>query len=151
MKRLLVSLAASALAFTLASPARAGLVNGGFELPLNGRGSIMFPSSIPGWQTNDTRNSFEIWNSGAYNVYAYEGKQFAELNAYSASTLWQDVAGIAGGSRVGFQFAHRGRAGEDTMSFTLTDLGADGKSGGGGLDKDTVLFTKNYSDSKRRA
>lgn len=134
-------LTAVALALALLSSAKADLINGGFELPVAGLNSNTYPTTIPGWQTTDS--SFEIWGSGFLGVSAYEGIQFAELNAYNAGTLFQDVAGIATGSRVGFQFAHRGREGDDTMNFLLTDLGINGISGGG---DDTVLFTKNYTD-----
>jgi hypothetical protein len=116
-------------------------VNGGFEEPYAGPGTNTYPVTIPGWHTNDS--SFEIWGSGFQGVPAYEGVQFAELNAFIAGTLYQDVANIGAGSRVGFQFAHRGRAGIDTMRFTLTDLGADQVIGGG---DDTVLFTNVYAD-----
>lgn len=75
---------------------------------------------------------------------AYEGEQFAELNANQVSTLFQDVSGIAAGSIVGYQFAHRGRAGVHQMRFTLTDLGANGVAGGG---DDTELFSTLVSDS----
>ncbi len=134
-------LIAIALAFALLPSANAGFINGGFESPVAGAGTNTYPTSIPGWKTTDS--SFEIWGSGFYGVPAYEGIQFAELNAFIAGTLYQDVTGVAAGSRVGFQFAHRGRAGVDTMNFLLTDLGLDGLLGGG---DDTVLFTKNYSD-----
>lgn len=116
-------------------------VNGGFENPYYGPGTNSYPVTIPGWKTNDS--SFEIWGSGFLGVNAYEGDQFAELNAFIAGTLSQDIANIAVGSRVGFQFAHRGRDAVDTMRFTLTDLGADQVIGGG---DDTVLFTSVYSD-----
>lgn len=121
-----------------------GLVNGGFESPVVPLGGNGYPTTIPGWKTTDS--AFEIWSSGFLGVTSYEGVQFAELNAFNAGTLYQDVAGIAAGVRVGFQFAHRGRAGVDTMTFTLTDLGSDNLAGGAGGAADTVLFTKNYSD-----
>jgi hypothetical protein len=141
MKPLLAALSATVLAFALAAPANAGLINGGFESPVAGPGSNTYPTSIPGWKTTDS--SFEIWGTGFLGVPAYEGIQFAELNAYIAGTLYQDVAGIAAGARVGFQFAHRGRSGNDIMNFSLTDLGVDNVAGGG---NDTVLFSKNYTD-----
>jgi hypothetical protein len=126
---------------TMAPAAMAGLVNGGFESPPVSPNSVNFPVTIPGWRTTDS--AFEIWGTGYGAVPSYEGNQFAELNAYLAGTLSQDVSGISAGSRVGFEFAHRGRAGVDTMRFTLRDLGLDGQLGGG---DDTVLFTKDYSD-----
>ncbi len=134
-------LLAVAFAFALLSSAKAGFINGGFESPVAGPGTNTYPTTIPGWKTTDS--SFEIWGSGFGGVPAYEGIQFAELNAFIAGTLYQDITGISAGARVGFQFAHRGRLGVDTMNFLLTDLGIDGLLGG---NDDTVLFTKNYSD-----
>jgi len=141
MKRTFAMELALVAAFALTPAAKAGLINGGFESPPVSPGSITFPATIPGWSTTDS--AFEIWGNGALGVPAYEGNQFAELNAFIAGTLSQDVSGIAAGARVGFEFAHRGRAGVDTMRFTLTDLGVDGVLGGG---NDTLLFTKDYND-----
>lgn len=129
----------------LASGANAGLVNGGFELPILGTTSysIMTASSIPGWRTTATDDKIEIWSQSFNGVTSYEGNQHAELNANLVSTLYQDVAGIAAGSIVGYQFAHRGRSGVDTMRFTLTSLGGDGFFG---TTDDTQLFTQLVSD-----
>lgn len=117
------------------------LVNGSFESPPVAPASNNFPATIPGWQTNDT--SFEVWGTGFNGVPSFDGNQFIELNAFIAGTVTQSVAGIGLGAQVGFELAHRGRAGVDTMNITLTDLGANNVPGGG---DDTVLFTKNYSD-----
>jgi hypothetical protein len=135
-----------ALLFT-ATSSRADLiqlVNGGFEEPAFGAGSNSYPTTIPGWQTTD--RSFEIWGSGFLGVPAYEGIQFAELNAFVFGTLYQDLTGIAAGTLLGFETAHRGRAGVDTMNLTISDLGADNALGGAGSNADTILFSKNYSD-----
>ena len=107
--------------------------------------ALVNASQVPGWKTTATDNLIEIWRQGFLGVPAYDGDQHAELNATQVSTLYQDVTGIAPGSIVGFQFAHRGRLGVDTMEFTLTDLGPNGVLGGG---DDTVLFDQQYSDDK---
>ncbi len=144
---------ASLLGLGVLPNASAGLVNGSFEQPnitgsCVGGGSppcyaLLDASLVPGWKTTATDNLIEIWRGGFNGVTAYDGDQHAELNATQVSTLYQDVSGIAAGSIVGFQFAHRGRLGVDTMAFTLTDLGPDGVLGGG---DDTILFTHQYSD-----
>lgn len=130
----------------LAPTAMAGLVNGGFEIPVYGANSVNFPlaTAVPGWETSATDNVIEIWVTAFNGVSAYEGTQFAELNANQASTLYQEVSGIAAGSNVGYQFAHRGRAGVDHMRFTLLDLGSDGVVGGA---VDTELFSIVVSDN----
>ena len=128
---------------TSTSEAQAGLINGGLELPDLGTSPILQqlpPANVPGWQTTDSL--IEIWVNGFRGVPAYQGKQFAEINANINGTLFQNVSGIAAGSQVGFTFAHRARQGTDVMALTITDLGSDNLPGGG---NDTVLFTKQYS------
>ena len=56
--------------------------------------------------------------------------------------LRSDVFDIAAGSVVGFEFAHRGRSGVDTMRMMITDLGLDNLLGGG---DDSVLFSRDYA------
>jgi hypothetical protein len=144
MSNTLPRLAAAGLAALLASPASAGLINGSFETSPPVTTYIQTDqSNIPGWLTTASDQKIEIWQSGFNGVPAYLGTQFAELNATQPSTLYQDVTGIAAGAVVGFEFAHRGRNGNDTMRFGITDLGTDGTPGGG---DDTVLFTNTYTD-----
>lgn len=132
-------------ALLLTTSAKAGLVNGGFESPILGSTtySIMGANLVPGWSTTASDNQIEIWSQGFNGVTSYEGNQHAELNANMVSTLYQDVSGIAAGSIVGYQFAHRGRSGIDTMQFTLTNLGNDGVFG---TADDTQLLTQLVSD-----
>ena len=128
MKKLLLS---SSIALLMSASANAGLVNGGFEspiLPANSY-SIMDAGLVPGWNTTASDNKVEIWAQNFNGVNSFEGNQHAELNANLVSTLYQDATGIAAGNIVGYQFAHRGRLGIDTMRFTLTDLGTDGLFG----------------------
>lgn len=133
------------LTLLLATGAKAGLVNGGFESPALGSKSylVMAANLVPGWSTTASDNQIEIWSQNFNDVTSYEGDQHAELNANMVSTLYQDVSGIAAGSIVGYQFAHRGRSGIDTMRFTLTGLGADGVFS---TPDDTELFTQLVSD-----
>ena len=132
-------------ALLLTTSAKAGLVNGGFESSILGSTtySIMGANLVPGWSTTASDNQIEIWSQGFNGVTSYEGNQHAELNANMVSTLYQDVSGIAAGSIVGYQFAHRGRSGIDTMQFTLTNLGNDGVFG---TADDTQLLTQLVSD-----
>lgn len=136
------------LACSLLPTAFAGLENGSFENPYvpDSSYSLFSPSLVPGWKTTDS--AIEIWGDGFSSltpapVYAYDGRQFAEINAYNFGTLYQDITSISAGSIVGFQFAHRGRSGIDTMALIITDLGSDNLFG---TSDDTTLFTKNYSD-----
>jgi len=121
------------------------LLNSGFESPVIGKKtySIMNESSVPGWDTTATDHMIEIWSTGFNGVSAYEGNQFAELDANQQATLFEDVSGIAANMKLDFSFAHRGRAAVESMRFTITDLGADGLMG---TKDDTTLFSKIYSD-----
>lgn len=150
MNRTKQLLFASAALMLLPLGAQAGLINGGFESPSLTPGSPDFhfvnAPSVPGWNTTAADNVIEIWTDGVFGVPAYEGTQFAELNANLASTLFQDSIGIAAGSILGFEFAHRGRLGIDTMRLDITDLGGDGVFGTG---DDTLLFSKEYADGNQ--
>lgn len=131
-----------------ALPAKAldpSLINGSFENPaitnqlctqfqLPQCYALLNESDVPGWETTATDSQIEIWTNGFLGVPAYEGSQFAELNATEESTLFQDVSGITAGNIVGYEFAHRGRNGTDTMSLTITDL-----------TTSAVLFSSDFS------
>lgn len=145
VSRVLIGISAALCALPAA---HAGLVNGSFETPFIANQSWGLFTNVPGWKTTASDNNIELWGNGFDSlsggpVYAYDGRQFAEINATQFATLYQDVSGISAGSIVGFQFAHRGRSGVDSMRLTITDLGANGVLGGG---DDTILFTDDYSD-----
>ena len=132
--------------------ASAGLINGGFESPQFGqtptinvwgsgpRAYSVEDQYVDGWQTTD--KGIEIWQSGFNGVTSYEGKQHAEINAYTNGTLFQDIDGIGAGLGMGFRFAHRARSGWDKMALTITDLGADGIFGN---QDDSTLFSSTYT------
>jgi hypothetical protein len=122
----------------------ASLENGSFELPVITRNFVQIDESqVPGWSTTASDRLIEIWKSGYLGVPAYDGNQFAELNATQPSTLFQQVVGIPGNSIVGFSWAHRGRAGIDTAEATVLDVGRDGQAG---TADDKVLFRQTAVD-----
>jgi hypothetical protein len=102
-------------------------------------------SLVPGWDTTATDNLIEIWANGNNMVFAADGTQHAELNATQVSTLYQDVSGIPANSFVGYSFAHQGRAGLDTLSLQISDLGTDNAPGGTGSAADTLLFIQSFT------
>jgi uncharacterized repeat protein (TIGR01451 family) len=118
-----------------------GLLNGGFETPVisgpiiprqsyvNDTIKAYFEIDVPGWNTSSTYNAVEIWQSTALGVPAYEGLQFAELNAYDVSGLFQDIATIPG-TVLRWQFAHRAREmGTGVVVDTMgLNVGAPGSS-----------------------
>ena len=129
----------SALLFVLGtSAANASLISEGFEgANVNGLHTIV--SSLTNWQTND---AFEIWTSGFLNVASNEGNQFLELNAYIASSMYQDISGVTAGESLDFSFAHRGRSGNESLNFSMVDAGVDNVFG---TADDFSLFSKTYT------
>ena len=163
MKGLLTGVVVGVLALGMVQVASADLINGSFEDPAVPSSNYELfldasqtytggPRVITGWLTTATDHMVEVWSNGfTYgapgDLVAYDGTQFAELNANEVSTLYQDISGIANGSIVGYQFAHRGHWGTDEMQFSITDLGADGALGGTGVNADSTLFSHNYIDA----
>ncbi|PRB10646.1 DUF11 domain-containing protein [Microbacterium sp. MYb62] len=96
------------------------LQNGGFEAPVipNASVSLLNQSQVPAWFTTDTQSAIELWSSGFNGVTAAAGRQFAELNAYSPSRLFQDVA-TTPGQTLSWSLKHRGRAGTDVMRVVI--------------------------------
>jgi hypothetical protein len=140
MNRLLL---ASIASFTISASASAGLADVSFE-SADPWGYAFFQGGYDTpWLTTAPDNLIEIWNGPNMGVSAYHGINFAELNANYSSALYQDVNGLGDSQPINWHFAHRGRDGVDTMSLTITDLGADQAWGGG---DDTTLHTALYSD-----
>ncbi|QIK63341.1 DUF11 domain-containing protein [Leucobacter viscericola] len=121
---------APADAATTCGPPDVALVNAGFEQPTipAGKYRTLAASAVPGWDTTDSKGMIEIWSSGFNGVPAAAGTQFAELNAFSASMLSQDVA-TTPGQVIHWSLMHRARSGTDVMAVeagvpgtTLTEL-----------------------------
>jgi|GEM_PF-5865869 len=97
----------------------ASLVNASFDndgiTPLNSY-VIVDDDEIEGWQS--TTNEMEIWGDTYNGVDAYDGDYFAELNANVPGTLFQDLETVPG-ETLSWSFAHRGRAGEDTIALMI--------------------------------
>ncbi|MDI9407449.1 MAG: hypothetical protein QM522_12160 [Chitinophagaceae bacterium] len=122
-----------------ALPLTLSLANPGFETPAAGTPSSKFPNGTPGlvWEGNAPSFGVEIFINNAFvsgqNVPAYQGNQFAEVqNNDILDSISQTVTGFIIGRPYSFSFAHRGRAGSDTLSFTV-------KNGG------SSVFTSNYT------
>ena len=107
--------------FVCASIASAGLINSSFEYGQAGNSwsdhsdASINPSG--GWFTTESDHQIEVWGNGYLGVNAYDGTNFAELNANAVSTLFQTTTGIGSGDLVDYHFAHRGRQGVDTMEL----------------------------------
>ena len=124
---------------------QATVIDGGFETPVIGTNNwtLIDQSQFTGWKTTASDHKIELWSTGFSGVTAFQGNQFAEINANMQSTLYQDITGVAVNEKVSFTLAHRGRLTTEAMQFTITDLGTDGIYG---TADDTTLFSKTYSD-----
>lgn len=71
-------------------------------------------ANITGWKTTEADTGIELWQSGFQGVSAApgNGSQFAEVNANTAATLYQDllISASGGATELSFDFWHRARA-----------------------------------------
>jgi hypothetical protein len=111
------------------------LGNGDFETPVVPADTyVLFPAaSVPPWQTTDGAGEIELWGTGFLGVPAFEGNAFAELNANTAGTLYQDVVSTSG-EVMTWSLAHRGREGDDVMQVLIGDANVADVNGTAGWD-----------------
>lgn len=129
------------------------LTNGSFETPAIPNATYrILPTSTAGLKWNNTaENNIELWSNGFSNssggpVTAADGRQFAELNANKAGTLYQDLP-TTPGTTMRWHLKHRGRAGTDTMRVMIGTPG-DLKQSGAELtttNKGWVQYTDTYT------
>lgn len=114
------------------------IANGGFETPLAPVGpqtnnyTLIPESSSNGWFTTGSTQRIELWREPFNGVVTstgsslYEGGyQFAELNSDQRTAIYQDVV-LTQNAGVDYFFLHRGRAGLDSMRFSVLSFGSDG-------------------------
>jgi hypothetical protein len=112
----------------------ASVGNGGFETPPVAADSVnFFTTETAPWQTTDSNNQIEVWGDGFNGVPAAAGNAFAEINANSAGTLYQDVVSTPGAT-MSWTLAHRGRGGDDTMEVLIGDANVADVNGSAGWD-----------------
>ena len=75
-------------------------------------------AEVSGWSTSSAEQVIELWAAGHNSVEAPEGSQFAELNARSRDTLYQDLT-LPPGQLMFWSVVHRGRTGIDSMELHL--------------------------------
>ncbi len=109
--------------------------NGGFETPpVSPDTYTLFPAaSVPFWETTDGFGEIEIWGDGFLGVPAAEGNAFAEINANTDATLYQDVTSTPGAT-ITWTLDHRGRDGVDTMQVLIGDANVADVDGSAGWD-----------------
>jgi len=102
-------------------------INGGFEQnDPRGPGTPTFQiyddTEVPEWM--DETGFIEIWDSGFQSTPSFEGDRFAELNANSAGSLFQEIC-LINGETLQWSFAHRARNSSSlnpqTVIFELAD------------------------------
>lgn len=123
------------------------LMNGGFETPVVAPDTFtLFPAaSVAPWQTTDGAGEIEIWGTGFLGVPAGEGNAFAELNANTAGTLYQDVISTPG-STMSWTLLHRAREGDDTMQVLMGDANVADVNGATGWDYTSPDLTDSTAD-----
>lgn len=123
------------------------LMNGGFETPVVAADTFtLFPAaSVPPWQTTDGAGEIEIWGTGFLGVPAGEGNAFAELNANTPGTLYQDVISTPGAT-MSWTLLHRARVGDDTMQVLIGDANVVDVSGTTGWDYISPDMTDGTAD-----
>ncbi|WP_051554818.1 ice-binding family protein [Maribacter antarcticus] len=96
------------------------IVNESFENPIipNNSYRILHESAIEGWSTTATDGRIELWSDGFLGVPAFDGNQFAELNANQNSALYQNLC-LTPGTVMAWSLRHRGRAGVDVMRVRI--------------------------------
>ncbi len=123
------------------------LGNGDFETPVVPADTfVLLPAaSVPPWQTTDGAGEIELWGTGFLGVPAFEGNAFAELNANTAGTLYQDVVSTAGETMT-WSLAHRGREGDDVMQVLIGDANVADVNGTAGWDYISPDLTDGVND-----
>ena len=112
----------------LVGPCTNGFQNPSFEQgPAPATYIITNQSNLPYWRTTATDHDVEVWHTG-YNggsgaVPAYNGTYFVELEANLYGALYQDVYTTPGTTLL-WNFAHRGRQGNDTAQLKIGPPGA---------------------------
>lgn len=105
----------------LASAQSRQVTNGSFEQPDMGDVRDWYPVSeadMPGWQTDSSFDTFEIWAKSFNSVTPADGDQLIELNYKANDTITTNVCLVAG-ETVTLRFAHRGRAAAGTQTIRV--------------------------------
>lgn len=124
------------------------IVNESFEDPVIPAATwrLRHESIVPGWLTTSTDGNIEFWSDNFQGVPAFDGNQFAELNATQNSALYQNLC-LTPGTVMNWSFRHRGRAGTDVMRLRIGADLASATEQGTMSDDNTAwgLYTGTYT------
>jgi gliding motility-associated-like protein/uncharacterized repeat protein (TIGR01451 family) len=124
------------------------IVNESFEDPVIPASTwrLRHESIVPGWLTTSTDGNIEFWSDNFQGVPAFDGNQFAELNATQNSALYQNLC-LTPGTVMNWSFRHRGRAGTDVMRLRIgADLASASEQGTMSDDNNAWgLYTGTYT------
>ncbi len=96
------------------------IFNRGFESPVLSGGFRIDPAAdVANWSTTSACDCIEIWTDGYNGVPSKQGDQFIELNAHSASDIFQQMALPSEVQTLEYSFSHRGRNAVDTMEVYI--------------------------------
>ena len=122
-------------ALAYACPQPLGLQNGSFETPIIGPDEyghtigFVSPADVI-WSTTGPSGTVEIWNDSGVaevvDIQAYDGDQFAEINARNVGQLYQDLdTSTLQGQTLAWSFAHHARVGTDVMGLYIGRPGSE--------------------------
>ncbi len=96
------------------------IINESFENPVIPASTyrLFNQNDVPGWLTTATDGQIEIWSDNFLGVPAFNGNQFAELNATQNSALYQNLC-LTPGTVMNWSLRHRGRSGTDVMRVRI--------------------------------
>lgn len=94
------------------------ICNGDFDNPTF-VATVGLTTAVNCWNTEATDGKFEVWGTGYNGVSSYNGGQHLELNATQAAAIYQDFTIGANVPLISINFAHRGRAGVDSMEVSI--------------------------------
>ena len=123
MKKIVLAFIIISSFFTTIKSQNCSLIcNGDFENPVIGHWTFIADTLFQCWKTTESDSILEIWWTGYNGVPAYHGNQFNEMDAWVHATIYQNFT-VAPGTNTTIGFAHRGRAGVDTMSLSIGPVG----------------------------
>ena len=87
--------------------------NGSFEIPVlppekSSNFNYWNSTKVPSWESLSSTGVMEIWGSGFQGIEAYDGNQFAEINANQVANLIYRLSNTSG-LLIQMNFAHRAR------------------------------------------